>query len=49
MIKARLNGDENYRSTRCFCLAFLLLVALTAIFVAPLLAANEGANIPISV
>ena len=49
MIKSRLNGNKNYRSACSLCLALLLLVALSAICVSSLWAANEGANIPISV
>ena len=48
IIKARLNGN-GYRSARCFCLALLLLVALTAISIVPVQAANEGDDIPISI
>ncbi|MEA3544993.1 MAG: hypothetical protein U9R69_07215, partial [Thermodesulfobacteriota bacterium] len=49
MMKARLNGNKNYRSVCYLCLALLLLAALSAILVSPLWAANEGPNIPISI
>ncbi len=50
MINARLNANSNaYRSASYICLSLLLFVVLTVSFVAPLWAANEGSNIPISV
>lgn len=49
MIKARLNGIKGDHSLRYLCLALLLSLALTAIFVTPLWADDEGLSIPISV
>ena len=51
MINSRLNVNlsKRYRSSLYFCLSLLLFAVLTAIFVSPLMAANEGPNIPISV
>ncbi len=49
MIKTNRNDNKFYRSLSCLCLTLLLLAALTASFVAPLWAANEGDNIPISI
>ncbi|MCD6532729.1 MAG: hypothetical protein J7L25_01460, partial [Deltaproteobacteria bacterium] len=49
MIKVRLHGNKNYHLLSYPCLVLLLLVILSAIFVSPLWALNEGANIPISV
>jgi len=49
MIKTNRSDNKSYRSLSCLCLTLLLLVAFAATFVAPLWAANEGPNIPISV